>query len=407
MAWVTKRGKSWSVRYRTVDDAGNATNKRVSGFASESDAWAAAKQLERDTNAGLDVHGGLQTAGYWIERWFNESCIGRIEETTLAKYDNGISILQSHPIYNQQVKKLNKQTLRQLVEDLRTRDGKERSVRTALDYTEPLRFALSWAEGEGYIAHNPIAGSRLPKTEEPRKVFLSDEDMRILAEEAGRTRESPKKKTITGGNFYIPILLALYGGLRREEVGGLRWDQVDFKRNTITIMESHALTMDRRRVVKMPKSKMSKRTLSMPNFVMEALKNAPKYGEYVSMKKNGELYALDSYAQAVSRLIKKINKDREGSKMAPIPSASFHDLRHTHAAYLIRLDLHPKVISERLGHKSIKITMDLYGYLMTGLQGAAADAINADVASATKKAKKQTGAKVGAKVGADTPEIAP
>ena len=52
----------------------------------------------------------------------------------------------------------------------------------------------------------------------------------------------------------------------------------------------------------------------------------------------------------------------------PIPMASFHDLRHTHAAMLINLNVQPKVISERLGHSSIKITMDTYGYLMTGLQ---------------------------------------
>ena len=53
----------------------------------------------------------------------------------------------------------------------------------------------------------------------------------------------------------------------------------------------------------------------------------------------------------------------------------FHDLRHTHAAMLIRLGIQPKVISERLGHASIKITMDLYGYLMPGLQEAVADAL--------------------------------
>ena len=56
-----------------------------------------------------------------------------------------------------------------------------------------------------------------------------------------------------------------------------------------------------------------------------------------------------------------------------MPEASFHDLRHTHAAMLIRRGVQPKIISERLGHASIKITMDLYGYLMPGLQDIVAD----------------------------------
>ena len=56
-----------------------------------------------------------------------------------------------------------------------------------------------------------------------------------------------------------------------------------------------------------------------------------------------------------------------------MPEASFHDLRHTHAAMLIRRGVQPKIISERLGRASIKITMDLYGYLMPGLQDIVAD----------------------------------
>ena len=66
----------------------------------------------------------------------------------------------------------------------------------------------------------------------------------------------------------------------------------------------------------------------------------------------------------------------------PIPS--FHDLRHTHAAMLIRRNVQPKIISERLGHSSIKITMDLYGYLMPGLQDSVAELLNSEDPSQEK-----------------------
>ena len=61
-----------------------------------------------------------------------------------------------------------------------------------------------------------------------------------------------------------------------------------------------------------------------------------------------------------------------------MPLATYHDLRHTHAAMLIRMGVQPKVIQERLGHASIKMTMDLYGYLMPGLQESVADALDSD-----------------------------
>lgn len=81
--------------------------------------------------------------------------------------------------------------------------------------------------------------------------------------------------------------------------------------------------------------------------------------------------------------------------MAPIPKATFHDLRHTHAAMLIKMGVQPKVISERLGHTSISITMDVYGYLMEGLQSGVADALD-------KEFQEQT---AGHKNGHTSPEL--
>ncbi len=58
------------------------------------------------------------------------------------------------------------------------------------------------------------------------------------------------------------------------------------------------------------------------------------------------------------------------------PPCNFHDLRHTHASLLIREGLHPKVIQERMGHASIRTTLDIYGHLFPGLDEAAADALD-------------------------------
>ena len=102
----------------------------------------------------------------------------------------------------------------------------------------------------------------------------------------------------------------------------------------------------------------------------------PKTSPFVCVSRTGAPYAPDSYPQALKRLIHGINKQRNGTAIPPMPEATYHDLRHTHAAMLIKLGTQPKIIQERLGHASIKITMDTYGYLMTGLQEAVADALD-------------------------------
>lgn len=391
MASISKRGAVWTVRYRVEDATGRVVQKRVSGFATRGEAEAEARKLEAASQAGVDVHGGSHSCGYWMDRWLAESCEGRLEDTTLCKYRAAVDILRTLPIIDYPVKRLNKQTVAQLTEQLRTRDDTPRTVRTALETTEPLRFALAWAEREGYIPHNPIKGSRLPKVDSGPKVFLDDTDMLALLEEAQRVTVSCNKKRITGGQYYIPILLALYGGLRRQEVAALQWSSVDFKRRTITIVAAHSATMEGDRVVKGPKSKTSRRTITMPRFVMDELQAAPKRSAYVCAKPDGSLYALHTLSRAVRRLVARINKQRAEAGETLMPEVNFHGLRHTHAAYLIRLGVNAKVIQERLGHASIKVTLDTYGHLMEGMQETAASAMDRDISNG----------KVGTKVGTE------
>ncbi|WP_206075240.1 tyrosine-type recombinase/integrase [Mesorhizobium tamadayense] len=67
-----------------------------------------------------------------------------------------------------------------------------------------------------------------------------------------------------------------------------------------------------------------------------------------------------------------------------LPRIRFHDLRHTHASQMLSAGVHPKVASERLGHSSIGITLDLYSHVMPGMQADAAEAVDAAIRSAVK-----------------------
>lgn len=367
MASVSKRGNLWCVRYRYTDELGAVKMKRVSGFKTKEDAMAAAKSLEAKSNAGFDVNGDRATCGQIMERWFSEHC-AYLSPTTRAKYSDGIDRLSKLDVYTLPVRRCTPATLTALIAALQQGAGGSRpvAVRTAVALTEALRMALSWAATRQIIPVNPLAGAPLPKAEKRQQRILSEDDVADLV------------KASEGNPFRVPLLLALYGGLRREEVAALRWEDVDFKRRTLTIRQAITRTSSGAEVQKAPKTSASCRTVTMPRFVMDELRLMPKPCDRVCTTPSGLPYRLDSYPQAVHRLIERVNEARKATNHPPMPLATYHDLRHTHAAMLIRMGIQPKVIQERLGHSSIKMTMDLYGYLMPGLQESVADALDTD-----------------------------
>lgn len=379
MASVYKRGTKWVVMYRYETPTGERKQKKVSGFSTKEEAWAAAKTLETKSNAGIEVNGDAMTCCELMERWFADRLSG-LADTTAAKYSSAMDKLTDTFIADTKIRRLNQQLFNQLIDQLL--DGGV-SVRTAVSNTEPLRLSLSWAAQSGMIPLNPLASVRLPKAPKRRQRILSSDDIDELV---AASASSQRRCT----DFRIPLLLALYGGLRREECAGLRWESVDFKARTITICEAVTMTPDGKEHAKDTKTSYSNRTVSMPKWVMDELSEAyrrflerPKEHTLrhnpqhrVCVSSTGAPYSCKSYAHAILRLIREINDRRDQLNLPLMPEASFHDLRHTHAAMCIRLGIQPKVISERLGHASIKITMDTYGYLMPGLQQSVADAFD-------------------------------
>ena len=383
MASVTKRGNKYCVRYRYEDETGQIREKRVSGFSKKEDAWAAARDLERLSSAGVDVNGDTASCAEIMERWFADHCAG-LEATTRSKYSSAIDKLGKTFVAELPVRKLDTRKFNLLLDDLQNKVSRKKiTLRTAVSNTEPLRLSLSWALGERLIPANPLANVSLPKIPKRTQKILTEADVQDLI--AASVAPSRRCK-----DFRIPLLLALYGGLRREECAGLRWDHVDFDHDRITICEAVTMTPDGKHHQKDPKTDLSSRTISMPAWVMLELQSA--YRKFLSrtnaftlqhnpshrvcVTSTRDPYSCASYAHALLRLIREINDQREKENRPRMPEASFHDLRHTHAAMLIRRNVQPKVISERLGHASIKITLDLYGYLMPGLQDAVADIFN-------------------------------
>ncbi|WP_207671430.1 site-specific integrase [Clostridium thermarum] len=187
-------------------------------------------------------------------------------------------------------------------------------------------------------------------------------------------------EAIKNESIYLPVLIALQTGMREGEVCALKWDSIDLERKNLYV--KHTLKRDSENEIelKAPKTKRSKRNIKLMDETVKELrhqKNIHRLNKIVL----GKDYKDDEYVCAwpdgrvidphyvCSRFVKLVKK-------YGFPELTFHGLRHTHATLLLLAGVHPKVVSERLGHSSITITLDLYSHVLPDMQQEAVDKLS-------------------------------
>ncbi len=227
-----------------------------------------------------------------------------------------------------------------------------------------LAAALDAAVESGLIGRSPCRGVKLPKLETTGEIrFLDASEISHLA-------------AAIDSRYSAMVLAAAYTGLRFSELRALRADRFDALRRTIRVVAS-IVESKGQFYFEEPKSEASRRTVRVPPFLVDVLA--------AHLATNGDDSGL-IFSAPGGGPIRRSNFRRRiwlPAVAASVgPPCTFHDLRHSHAALLIAQGEHPKVIQERLGHASIKTTLDTYGHLFEGLDEAAADRLEATFASA-------------------------
>jgi integrase len=246
----------------------------------------------------------------------------------------------------------------------------ERAAKTLANYHGLLYAVMADAQRRGLIQHNPCERTGVSKRrvkEQAREVVpLSSEQFATLREQAGELADM--------------LTLAVGTGMRMGELAALWVEDIDFTAQTITIRKAWKREGDagetdvpawikRRLKVKHkrtahylghPKSIASKRTIVFDEEVGEALERlcANKEADDFVVSLNGRPI---HHANFTNRQWRKV-LDR--AVALGVPNIHFHDLRHTHASWLIADGIPLPEIQRRLGHESIQITVDTYGHLL-------------------------------------------
>lgn len=237
------------------------------------------------------------------------------------------------------------------------------SEKTVLNHFRVLKEALHHAVGWQLLSYNPAEAVKPPRPKHKEIEVLPDEEFFIFLEAAREHR------------YHMPFLLASTTGMRRGEVLGVRWQDINFTERKLAVRQAVGIT-NNGLIIKSPKTKKSKRVISLSASSLEALCDHRKrqaaekialgeaYNDFglVCAHPDGSMIHPRSLSESFTNLIKKLELTR----------VSFHALRHTHATQCLARGLHIKVVSERLGHSSVQITLDTYSHVMPDLQEEAA-----------------------------------
>lgn len=224
-----------------------------------------------------------------------------------------------------------------------------------------LKTAIMWELAN----KNPCDGIKPPKPEKYEMQVWDKPDVDEFLMVAKKDR------------FYIIYLLALSTGMRKGELLGLKWQDIDFTNQDLSVRRAVTRKKGGGFEIGPLKTENSYRNISLFDHVMEELEEY-KQEQRKYIMKNRKTYKDQDLVMANSNgsFILPRNLDRnwlstlEESMLRKI---RFHDMRHTHATLMLKQGTHPKVVQERLGHYSISVTLDLYSHVLPNIQKAAAE----------------------------------
>lgn len=228
------------------------------------------------------------------------------------------------------------------------------SINTVRKLNTFLKSAFNYAVKNNLLPKNPTNNVVLGKKEQYKpNVYNEDQFTKLL-------------DNVTGTDDEIPILLGGGCGLRRGEVFGLEWKDIDFKKKTITISQT-SVRFDKH-VEKSPKTESSKRTIKVPEYVLTVLNNYKKKDKIIPKSDSKVItrWLAPSYSERFKNLLQEFGMEH----------IRFHDLRHYNAVIMMKYGVSDKVAAERLGHSDVATLRNVYQHVLEDMDEKAASEIN-------------------------------
>ena len=315
------------------------------------------------------------TLQQWIQLYLENYKKNEVKETTYGAYQE---LYRKH-IENSDIgkTKLKRITANQLQQFYNNKTAMGYSAKTVRHMYVIINSSLEKALQLKYIKENSNRAVVLPKKETYKAKILSKDEVKIILSEA------------KNDELYPIIVLTLFTGLRKGEVMALKWQNIDFDKQELSVegslgrvikeIDSKGHICHEYKVLE-PKTEKSKRIIPLSDIAVEAIK-IQKQTQNVIKKKNSAIYEDRGlvFARADGNFLNQrqfMDDYHKFMKKYGITEIRFHDLRHTFASMLLETGQSMKMVQELLGHSTITTSMDLYTHVTQTAKDRAIESLN-------------------------------
>lgn len=329
------------------------------------------KKLLHEQQQGKLVANSSQTVEQFVVDWLENTHRRKVRPRTYERYREAVYLHIMPALGRIQLQKLTAQHVRAF---LTKKADEGLSASTITCYHSVLRLALNTAVKWEILPKNVCNLVSPPRRERYEIQPLATEQAEKLI------------ATVRGHKWEALFVLTIFTGLRRAEVIGLKWQDLDLIIGVLQvrrILSRVPTNMPGRTHVYVeaePKTKQSRRSVAIAPFAVAAL-IAHRTKQLEAKAKAGKAWQEHDYVFCTSlgthlnpnEVVKEFKKLL---KQAGLPNIRFHDLRHSSASLLLSLGVHPKIVQEILGHTQISMTMDVYSHVLPVMHREAINKLN-------------------------------
>ena len=372
-------------RYKMVVSSGfNAQGKR--DRRSKTVTATSKKELEdmyskfkTEVRTGLFMNNTNLTFREFVEtQWLVDNEVKDLAPKTLSRYQNMLDQRILPEIGHVKLSEVNRNHVNKIYDNMSQQgarlDGKNGGLsgKTILHHHRLLSKIFNSAVLWELIAASPMKMVKAPKAARKIAAFYDDEQVLDLIACLNELDESQFK-------YRVMTMLAIFTGMRRGEILGIEWQDIDYDKKTIFIQRTSQYLPGKGVFTKEPKTELSKREITIPDSIIALLKDYKLYQE-AEIKRLGNLWKLsdrlfttwdgepmnpDTITDWFGKFVKQNN----------LPHVNFHGLRHTNVSLLIADGVDVRTIASRVGHANPTTTLNFYSHMFRKSDQMASDSL--------------------------------
>lgn len=342
---------------------GHPKQIRRRGFKTKREAEAAKTKMLYKINKGTFIGPAKMKMEELAEKWLRMKSRD-IQETTYIGYEH---LINKHikPYFSQvRIDKVRPLEIVEFYNNLYDKAGL--SGTTVQKIHILLNCFFEYAQKMELISKNPVDPVDRPKEEERIINVWDIQEVRYFLD---NMKDDP---------LFVAYHLAVVEGMRQGEILGLRWKDIDFKDQALSIRQT--LSNDGKRLKPGAKNKSSLRSILLTEETMNVLKSHQRHQSIIKREAGSAFKDLDLVVcTKVGTPVNPSNLRRSfyrGIDKCGMKRIRFHDLRHTHATICLQSNMHPKIVAERLGHSDVRVTLNTYSHILPSMQQQAANEIS-------------------------------